>query len=81
MIANGVYFLLKESFHFRYFEKYNLKNQLKGMQMYVVEKEGVGNYPIGQIVDLIIFETIRRIRFEKTNSLLKNFDNKKEFGE
>ena len=47
----------------------------------MVDKEGVGNYPIGQIVDLIIFETIRRTRVEKTNSLLKNFDNKKEFGE
>ena len=45
--------------------------------MYVVEKEGIGKYPIGQIVDLIIFETIRRIRVEKTNSLLKKFDNKR----
>ena len=43
----------------------------------MVEKEGVGKYPIGQIVDLIIFETIRRIRVEKTISLLKNFDNKR----
>ena len=41
-----------------------------------VEKEGVGKYPIGQIVYLITFETIRRIRVEKTNSLIKNFDNK-----
>ena len=45
--------------------------------MYVVDKEGVLKYPIGQIVDLIIFETIRRIRVEKTNSLLKNFDSKR----
>ena len=44
--------------------------------MYVVEKEGVGKYPIGQIMDPIIFKTIKRIRVEKTNSLLKNFDNK-----
>ena len=43
----------------------------------MVDKEGVGNYPIGQIVDLIIFETIRSIRVEKTNSLLKKFDNKR----
>ena len=45
--------------------------------MYVVEKEGVGKYPIGQIMDPIIFKTIKRIRVEKTNSLLKNFDNKR----
>ena len=45
--------------------------------MYVVEKEGIGKYPIGQIVDLIIFETNRRIRVEKNNSLLKKFDNKR----
>ena len=43
----------------------------------MVEKEGVGKYPISKIVDLIIFETIRRIRVEKTNSLIKNFDNKR----
>ena len=43
----------------------------------MVEKEGVGKYPIGQIVYLITFETIRRIRVENTKSLLKNFDNKR----
>ena len=43
----------------------------------MVEKEGVGKYPIGQIVYLIIFETIGRIRVEKTYSLLKKFDNKR----
>ena len=43
----------------------------------MVEKEGVGKYPIGQIVDLVIFETIRMIRVEKNNSVLKNFDNKR----
>ena len=43
----------------------------------MVEKEGVGKYPIGQIMDPIIFKTIKRIRVEKTNSLLKKFDNKK----
>ena len=47
------------------------------MYVYVVEKEGVEKYPIGQIVYLIIFKTIRRIRVEKTKSLLKNFDNKR----
>ena len=45
--------------------------------MYVVEKEGVGKYPIGKIVYFIIFEIIRRIMVEKNNSLLKNFDNKR----
>ena len=43
----------------------------------MVEKEGIGKYPIGQIADLIIFKTIRIIRVEKTNSLLKKFDNKR----
>ena len=43
----------------------------------MVEKEGVGNYPIGKIVNLNIFQTIIRIRVQKTNSLLKNFDNKR----
>ena len=43
----------------------------------MVEKEGVRNYPIGQIVDHIIFETMIKIRVEKTNSLLKKIDNKR----
>ena len=43
----------------------------------MVEKEGLGQYPIGQIVYLVICKTIRRIRIEKTNSLLKKFDNKR----
>ena len=47
------------------------------MHVYVVEKEVVGKYPIGQIVDLIIFKTIRIIRVEKTNSILKKIDNKR----
>ena len=42
----------------------------------MVEKEGVGKYPIGQTLDLIIFKPIKR-RVEKNNSLLKNFDNKR----
>ena len=43
----------------------------------MVEKEGLGKYPIGEIVDLIIFEIIIRIRVEKNHSLLKNFDHKR----
>ena len=43
----------------------------------MVEKEGIGKYPIGQIVDLILFKTIRIIRVEKTNSFLKKIDNKR----
>ena len=42
----------------------------------MVEKEGIGKYPIGQIVDLILFKTIRIIRVEKTKSLLKNLTTK-----